>query len=130
MIGIQDVSFTLPLPVPPGSHIIQIKVSAESLSSQNEVRFVYATKGPDLSIREPYLYKLTGTNGVIYTYVTNKGGEIAPASTLQVYDGAPDAGGTLITEATVPSLSAGETREFNIDWDVSGKAGNHTIYVL
>lgn len=132
--GSQTVALPISGQVTPGWHTAQVRMNANGLSSVAETQFVYGAFGSDLVVRSPRLFKPSGFEGTIYTYVYNLGDQPSPPSTLRLYDGDP-ANGQLIAEVAVPALPArkpffNHTEEFFIAWNVAGKAGSHHLYAV
>jgi hypothetical protein len=133
--GTQTVALSVPGPLAPGQHVVQAKMVANGLSHKAETTFDYGTAGPDVIAGSPYLYEPAGFTTTVQVYVYNHGGEAAPTTTLRLYDGDPSAAGTLIAQYTVPPLPAKDsasqhTEEFLATWDVTGRAGPHTLYAV
>jgi hypothetical protein len=133
--GTQTVALPVPVPLAPGRHIVQAKMVANGLSHTGETKFDYGTAGPDVVAGRPYLYEPAGFTTTVPVYVYNRGGEAAPTTTLRLYDGDPSAAGALIAQFTVPPLPAKDsasqhTEEFLATWDVTGRAGPHTLYAV
>jgi len=133
--GTRALTLPVPGPLAPGQHTLQARLTADGLSSAAETRFDYGTAGPDVVAGRPYLYEPAGFTTTVQVYVYNRGGEAAPTTTLRLYDGNPAASGVLIGERTVPPLPAKDsayqhTEEYQVTWDVLGRAGAHDLYVV
>ena len=115
--------------VSPGPHTLKAVLTAGGLTSTKEVGFVYGSSLPDLTVVLSSQGEVVGGNTIrLIATVMNQGKTPAPAGTLDLYDGDPDAGGTLIASLNLPALEAGAGTTLTYDWGVLGKAGDHTVY--
>ncbi len=64
----------------------------------------------------------------ITAFVSNQGYEEAGSFTVELFDGSPDAGGTLIQSQTVSSLASGATFTITANWTIS--SGIHDVYLI
>jgi hypothetical protein len=62
--------------------------------------------------------------------VSNDGPSAAGATTVRFFDGAPDLGGSLIGSVEISPLEAAGQATAEIEWDIVGEGGEHTVYVV
>ena len=73
---------------------------------------------------EGAIVKITAT-------IHNIGNKDAKSANVKFYDGNPDDGGTQIgVTQSISDIPPSETKDASVNWDTTGKAGEHTIYVV
>ena len=73
---------------------------------------------------EGAIVKITAT-------IHNIGNKDAKSANVKFYDGNPDDGGTQIgVTQSISDIPPSETKDAAVNWDTTGKAGEHTIYVV
>ena len=128
--GSQTVSIVVPGPLAPGWHTVVARIEAAGLTSTWQHDFAYATGAADLTPSRIELVAGEGPTRTVRLRIDNLGQEQSPATTSLIWDGDPDAGGTLLGTLPVPSLSGGDSFHTEMTWDVLGQAGVHTVTVV
>lgn len=129
--GTQTVTFNLPGLIQPGSRQLQVRITANKLTSAAQTNFEYATEAPDLRVSLPVLESSIISETVrLKTDVRNFGDFPAAATTVAFWDGDPNNGGSLIETVPVPPLAHHEGFTAIINWGLHRKAGLHAIYAV
>jgi len=126
--GMGNYAFAIPPAiVTPGLHTLKGVLTVNGLTSSREVRFTYGSGLPDLVVRLSAAQP-KGSLLPLAATVTNQGKTAAAATTLVISDGNPEQGGTTVATLAVPPLAAGGSITISHDWQLLGKAGEHTLY--
>ncbi|HLF29248.1 MAG TPA: PKD domain-containing protein, partial [Anaerolineae bacterium] len=127
--GTQEISLTVQGPIIPGWHNLAAMLAVDGLTSTTALRLAYGEQVADLVVSMPSLVVArSGLTGTLEVFVRNAGGENAPATMIQIWDGAP--GSTLLGQVAVPALAAGSGTWVQLTWDFQGQGGNHTLYAV
>ncbi|MBN2108129.1 MAG: hypothetical protein JW832_11960, partial [Deltaproteobacteria bacterium] len=87
-----------------------------------------AIEGGGISVTPPD--PVWGTVVQLNCPVHNYGTEPSEGAVVEFFNGNPDQGGTLIDNLTIDtSLNPGDTANASVQWDMSGKAGQQTVFV-
>ncbi|MBN1643116.1 MAG: hypothetical protein JXA09_17920 [Anaerolineae bacterium] len=128
--GLQTIPLTLTSPIPPGRRVLTATLTAGGLQAQARTTFDY---GADLAdLRPSALWVEAGgtvTRSVI-ARVYNDGATAAAPTNAHFYVGDPAAGGAWIDSVAVPALDPGQEVEIAGVWNIAGKGGEHTLYVV
>jgi protocatechuate 3,4-dioxygenase beta subunit len=128
--GVQTIAVPVPGPMAPDWHDLTARVEAGGLSHEADTTFAYGTAAVDLVVGAPYLVGTTGVTRTLRAHVSNVGETDAAATTVQLWDGDPEAGGTLLGVQPIPALAVGESACVELTWDVLGQGGPHTIVAV
>lgn len=67
---------------------------------------------------------------VVKTLVRNSGSENATSVRVELYDGSPDNGGTLVDSKTIPEVSSNSSETVELIWKTIDGVGTHYPYVV
>jgi len=125
--GVHAVALALPGPLSPGQHTVMARVTAGGLVHAQQHAFAYGTGVVDLVAETPQLLAGSEPTRTLRLWAYNRGATDSITTTLQVWDGAPDAGGTLLGVLLLPPLAPGASHRGGLPWNVLGQAGAHTL---
>jgi hypothetical protein len=128
--GVQTIAVPVPGPMSPDWHDLAARVEVGGLSHAAHTSFACGAEDADLAAGAPTLIGASGVTRTLRAHVSNVGGTEAGATTVQVWNGDPGAGRTLIGTQPLPALAPGESAWVETTWDVLGQAGPHTLVAV
>ena len=116
--------------ITPGPHTLTATLLSEGLTSQKTATFNYGTDLPILSVSGATFSPMTSINCTLSALVTNSGKTASGQTTVAFYDGDPANGGLLIGSQPLGGMQPEAIQQVTQNWNILGKAGAHTIYVV
>jgi len=89
-------------------------------------------QGPDLRVEKLRLSDYTPTEGQTVTltaFITNVGQEASESAVVELYEGDPDDGGTLLGQVDLEGIKPGNERTASAQWDADSE-GSYRLYGL
>jgi hypothetical protein len=124
-------SQTVPIPQPlPGKHAVKATLlDSTGLPTVSRCQFTYGSRLPDLT-GSCFAGARVGNTLSLGLMVKNNGASVSSACRAVLYDGDPQAGGTVIATDLVPQLQPAGTFSDSGSWDVTGLLGSHEVYLV
>ena len=127
--GVVSQSVALPQPLP-GKHAVKATLlDSTGLVTVARCQFMYGSHLPDLT-GSSFVGERAGDILTIGLTVKNEGASASSTCRAVLYDGDPQAGGTVIATALIPALQPEEILSDAGSWDVTGLQGAHEVYLV
>ena len=127
--GFSTMTTVLPN-ITPGPHTLTATLLSEGLTSQKTATFDYGTDLPILTVSGATFSPMTSINCTLSALITNSGKTASVPTSVAFYDGDPANGGQLIGSQSLGGLQPEAIQQVTQNWNILGKAGAHTIYVV
>jgi len=125
--GVSTLTVALPGPIAPGRRTLTARITADGRRHAVETAFAYGSAVVDLVAGTPQLLAGSGPTRTLRLWAYNRGATDSITTTFQVWDGDPDAGGTLLGDLPLPPLAPGAGHRGELPWNVLGQAGTHAL---